>query len=144
MINKSQFFSVFFLLFTFSGCTTQVLYVGDVYIDNVCMTPITVTSYNDSGGYLNFVGSGEILLKSGGKQAWLTFNMSSLLVGHGVSDFFIDNGRDNLRVKFSDGRGEKTLNGRQVISLLKNITTQEDRQLGKTVYEISDSSICPN
>lgn len=143
MINIKRFLTVCFLSILLS-CTSQARYVGDVYILNVCITPITVTSYNDTGRYLDFIGQRVIALTPGEKRAWLTFNMSNMHVKSDVSNYFIDNGRDNFRVKFSNGYRDKTLNGREVISLLKNVKTQKEQQRGKMVYEISDNSICPD
>lgn len=143
MINIKRFLTVCFLSILLS-CTSQARYVGDVYILNVCITPITVTSYNDTGRYLDFIGQRGIVLMPGEKRAWLTFNMSNVYVRSDVSNFFIDNGQDNFRVNFSNGYREKTFTARQVILLLKDVTTQEDQQRGRMVYEIRNNSMCPD
>ncbi|HBA8825688.1 TPA: hypothetical protein J1188_002587 [Escherichia coli] len=135
---------VIFFIIVQSGCTTQKPYVGDVYIKNQCATPIIIVSNNDTGGYLDFIGGNKLIIGIGERKAWLTFNMSSIQVDKDISPLFIDKGNDNLRVTFLNSNMEKTFNAETIILLMKNITLPDDERLGRTIYEISDLSICPD
>lgn len=119
-------------------------YPAYVYIENNCSVLITVVSYNNTGSYLDFLGKDKLIIVPGVRKAWFKFNLTVPHAVKNITPFFIDKGSDNLRVVFTDGVREKIFNGKQIMSLMKNITTSNDKRRGITVYEISDKSICPN
>ncbi|MEN0629954.1 hypothetical protein AAIG33_21330 [Phytobacter ursingii] len=143
MTSIAKSFIGCFIIFL-TSCTSQRPYPAHVYIENHCSALITVVSYNDTGGYLDFPGKDKLIIAPGKREAWLVFNLTIPEAVKDISPFFIDHGNDNLRVVFSDGEREKVFNSRQIISLMKNITPSNDERRGITVYEISDKSICPN
>lgn len=125
-----------------SGCTSQRLYGGAIYIVNTCGKTIHVVADNYTSR-ISPVGGGDVTqfeLTVPDREVIAVFILAK--PDQNIAHIFSEKGAD-FRVKISDGKKEKVFNGQEVYRLSENVTSRSDRKYGDVNYEIRSKEICP-
>ena len=125
-----------------SGCTSQRLYGGAIYIVNSCEKTIHVVA-DSYTSRISPVGGGDVTqfeLATSNREIIAVFILAK--PDQNIAHILSEEGAD-FRVIISDGKKEKVFYGQEVYRLSENVTSSRDRKHDDVKYEIRSKEICP-
>ncbi|MDK9364655.1 hypothetical protein [Lelliottia wanjuensis] len=137
-----KFLMVIISIGMISGCTSQRLYGGAIYIVNSCEKTIHVVA-DSYTSRISPVGGGDVTqfeLATSNREIIAVFILAKS--DQNIAHIFSEEGAD-FRVIISDGKKEKVFHGQEVYRLSENVTSSRDRKHDDVNYEIRSKEICP-